>query len=150
MGIKLKRFRNFTYVRLFILRQRWKDGAKVNKIPIQYNALWGCCRTKILKIQHNFHSYPPQNTYVRVTPRERMHKPTHTHAQPYTYVRVETRDFLFQARIQVACQLLPVQMLAYKDNLLHAVAILVIPIAQQAGFLTHQLHQLFFGSRGIP
>lgn len=57
---------------------------------------------------------------------------------------------LLQALVQLAGQLLFVQVLADEDNLLHAVAVLFVPVAQQAGLLFHQLDEVFLGGGGIP
>ncbi len=57
---------------------------------------------------------------------------------------------LFQASVQVACQFLFVEVLADEDDLLHAVAVFVVPILHEAGFLQHELDEVLFGSGGIP
>ena len=43
-----------------------------------------------------------------------------------------------------------VEMLADEDNLLHAVAILLVPIATEAWILLHELLQFVFWHGGIP
>lgn len=57
---------------------------------------------------------------------------------------------LLQALVQVMCQLFLVKVLADEDNLLHAVAVLFVPVAKQARLLLHQLDEVFFGRGGIP
>lgn len=47
-------------------------------------------------------------------------------------------------------QLFLVKVLANEDNLLHAVAVLFVPVAKQARLLFHQLDEVFFGRGGIP
>ena len=55
---------------------------------------------------------------------------------------------LLQALIQVMRQLFLVKVLADEDNLLHAVAVLFVPVAKQARLLFHQLDEVFFGRGG--
>lgn len=57
---------------------------------------------------------------------------------------------LFQTGIQVFDELFLVKVLADEDNLLHAVAIVFIPVSQQTGFALHQFHDFFFRLGGIP
>ena len=47
-------------------------------------------------------------------------------------------------------QLFLVKVLANEDNLLHAIAILLVPVAKQARLLLHQLDEVFLGCGGIP
>ena len=55
-----------------------------------------------------------------------------------------------QAGIEEVGDELLVEVLADEDELLHAVAVLVIPIATEAWIAPHEVLQLIFGHRGIP
>ena len=57
---------------------------------------------------------------------------------------------LFQTGIQVLDKLFLVKVLADEDNLLHAVAIVFVPVSQQAGVALHQFHDFFFRLGSIP
>ena len=57
---------------------------------------------------------------------------------------------LLQALIQVMRQLFLVKVLTDENNLLHAVAVLFVPVAKQAWLLLHQLDKIFLGRGGIP
>ena len=55
-----------------------------------------------------------------------------------------------QAVVEEVGDELLVEVLADEDELLHAVAVLVIPIATEAWIAPHEVLQLIFGHRGIP
>ena len=55
-----------------------------------------------------------------------------------------------QAGVEEGRDELLVEVLADEDELLHAVAVLVIPIATEAWIAPHEVLQLIFGHRGIP
>lgn len=57
---------------------------------------------------------------------------------------------LFQTAVEFAGNGLLVEMLTNEDQLLHAVAVAVVPIALQARVLLLEETQLVFGHRGIP
>ena len=57
---------------------------------------------------------------------------------------------LFQTLIKFTYQLFFIKMPPDKNYFLHTVSIFIIPIPQQAGLLTHYLHQFFFRCRSIP
>ena len=55
-----------------------------------------------------------------------------------------------QAGVEEGRDELLVEVLADEDEFLHAVAVLVIPIATEAWIAPHEVLQLIFGHRGIP
>ena len=55
-----------------------------------------------------------------------------------------------QAGIEEVGDELLVEVLSDEDEFLHAVAVLVIPIATEAWIAPHEVLQLIFGHRGIP
>ena len=57
---------------------------------------------------------------------------------------------LCQTGIQLLRQLLFVEVLANENNLDHAIAILLIPVAHQARLLLHQLDQILLRRSRIP
>ena len=50
---------------------------------------------------------------------------------------------LFQTGVQITGQLFLIQVLSDEDNLLHAVAVFLVPVTQQSRFFLHQLDQFF-------
>ena len=78
----------------------------------------------------------------------------------YGLIYRETKEWQFRERfpdislnqteVKFASYELFVKMLADEDEFLHAVAILVVPVAAQAGLLLHQFGKFFLRHCGIP
>ena len=66
------------------------------------------------------------------------------------FIRVLVIPFLYQTLVQFFFYLLAVHVLSDEHNLLHAVAVSVVPVACQSWILLHHLAKLFLRHCGIP